>query len=252
MRSPFKPRRPEPRAPDGARLYAVGDVHGRLDLFDALIERIHRDHVARATASAHLILLGDYIDRGPRSAQLLDRLADGPPAWATWTLVRGNHEQSLVDIHARRDGLQRRLTEWLDYGGRETLRSYGVASSIAFGDDLAAIAAEVRIVVPARHITLIEAMPTHVRLGDYVFVHAGIRPGVALELQQDRDLLWIRDEFLESRVDHGAVVVHGHSIRAGVDERANRIGIDTGAYASGRLTAIGLEGAERWYLSTLG
>lgn len=238
-------------APAGMRIYAIGDMHGRLDLFDQLIERIAYDHAARGDLAAHIVTLGDYIDRGPRSAQLLDRLADGPPAWATWILLRGNHEQSLLDIHARRAGLERRLSDWLDYGGRETLRSYGVASSIAYGPDPEAILAEIAIVVPARHLALLGAMPRFARLGDYYFVHAGVRPGVALDLQQDDDLLWIRDAFLANRDDHGAVVVYGHSISATVDDRPNRIGIDTGAYATGRLTAVVLEGTARRFLSTL-
>jgi serine/threonine protein phosphatase 1 len=245
------PEAPQWRAPEGVRLYAIGDVHGRLDLFEVLLERLAADHAARPGPSAHLVLLGDYIDRGPRSAQLLDRLANGPPPWATWTLLRGNHEQVLLDLYDGSDGFLKRLAGWLDFGGRETLRSYGLPSSLAFGDDLAAIGAEIRRLVPERHITLIRSMPLAHRAANYLFVHAGLRPGLAVEYQQERDLLWIRDEFLESDADHGALVVHGHSITAQVDVRSNRIGIDTGAYATGRLTALALEGEGRRFLSTL-
>ncbi len=245
------PEAPAHRVPDGQRLYAIGDIHGRLDLFEALLERLAADHAARAPAAAHLVLLGDYVDRGPRSAQMLDRLANGPPAWATWTLLRGNHEQVLLDLWNRRPGFDKRLAAWLDFGGRETLRSYGLASSIAFGDDLEAIGAEIRRLVPERHIRLIEAMPLTYRCGDYLFVHAGLKPGLEVEYQQPHDLLWVRDEFLDSDADHGAMVVHGHSVTALVDVRPNRIGIDTGAYATGRLTALALEGAERRFISTL-
>jgi serine/threonine protein phosphatase 1 len=245
------PDAPAWRAPDGLRLYAIGDIHGRLDLFEALLERLAADHAARPAAPARLVLLGDYIDRGPQSAQLLDRLANGPPAWTSWTLLRGNHEQALLDLWDGRDGLPKRLAGWLDFGGRETLRSYGLASSVAYGDDLDAIGSEIRRLVPDRHIRLIEAMPLTHRAGDYLFVHAGLKPGLEVEYQQARDLLWVRDEFLDSDADHGACVVHGHSITARVDVRPNRIGIDTGAYATGRLTALALEGGERRFLSTL-
>ncbi len=245
------PEAPERRVPAGLRVYAIGDIHGRLDLFEALLERLRADHAARAPAQAHLVPLGDYIDRGPRSAQLLDLLANGPPAWAAWTLLRGNHEQVLLDLWRRRDGFDKRLATWLDFGGRETLRSYGLASSIAFGDDLAAIGAEIRRLVPERHIRLIEAMSLTHRIGDYLFVHAGLKPGLEVEYQQPHDLLWVREEFLDSDADHGALVVHGHSVTARVDIRPNRIGIDTGAYATGRLTALVLEGSERRFLSTL-
>lgn len=246
------PSAPPRHAPEGVRLYALGDVHGRLDLFDSLIERIGRDHAERGDLAAHIVLLGDYVDRGPRSAQLLDRLADGPPPWATWTLLRGNHEQVLFDICAGREGLPRRLADWLGYGGRETLRSYGVASAIAYGDDAPAMLRELAIVVPARHLALIDAMLLSARFADYLFVHAGVRPGVPLELQQPHDLLWIREPFLGSGVDHGVTVVHGHSIRADVERRWNRIGVDTGAYATGRLSAVVLEGTEVRFVSTLG
>lgn len=245
------PEGPVRHAPDGMRLYAIGDIHGRLDLFEALIERLAADHAARPGPAAHLVLLGDYIDRGPRSAQLLDRLADGPPAWASWTLLRGNHEQVLLDLCAGRDGFERRLAVWLDFGGRETLRSYGLPSSVAFGDDLATIGAEIRRLVPARHLSLIASMPLSFRSGDYLFIHAGLKPGLEVEYQQPHDLLWIRDEFLSSEIDHGALVVHGHSITARVDVQPNRIGIDTGAYATGRLTALVLEGTTRRFISTL-
>jgi serine/threonine protein phosphatase 1 len=245
------PDAPARRAPDGVRLYAIGDVHGRLDLFEALLERLAADHAARPGPAAHLVLLGDYIDRGPQSAQLLDRLANGPPPWATWTLLRGNHEQVLLDLYIGRDGFARRLAGWLDFGGRETLRSYGLPSSVAFGDNLEAIGAEIQRLVPARHLALIQSMPLTWRMGDYLFVHAGLKPGLEVEYQQGHDLLWIREEFLDSDADHGALVVHGHSITARVDIRTNRIGIDTGAYATGRLTALVLEGEARRFLSTL-
>lgn len=236
------------RVPDGLRLYAVGDIHGRLDLFDALVARIEAD-LAGWTGDVEMVLLGDYVDRGPDSAGLLDRLAAPLPSWARWTLLRGNHEQSMLDA-IEGNGGDRALRLWLDNGGHEAVRSYGVAALIAYGDDLATIARRLRTRVPAAHVALLRRLKLWHRIGDYLFVHAGIRPGVAIEAQTERDLLWIRGEFLDCRDDHGCVVVHGHTIAPEPEERDNRIGIDTGAYSSGRLTALVLEGERRRFLST--
>ncbi|MFC3713262.1 metallophosphoesterase family protein [Sphingoaurantiacus capsulatus] len=234
--------------PGGTRIYAVGDIHGRLDLLSALVKRIEADRAGFGGA-VEVVLLGDYIDRGPRSADVLDWLAAGLPDWATWTLLRGNHEQAMLDSIDGTGG-QPRLDAWLEYGGRETLRSYGVSARVALGNDRAPIVAEMHARVPAAHLALMRAMPLSRRIGDYLFVHAGIRPGVPMEQQEDRDLMWIRGEFLDCKDDHGCIVVHGHSITRDVTERPNRIGIDTGAYATGRLTALVLEGDTRRYMAT--
>lgn len=244
-RDPPAPR----RVPDGVRVYAVGDIHGRLDLFDTIVARIEADR-ADWPGKAEVVLLGDYIDRGPDSAALLDRLSEPLPDWAHWTLLRGNHEQAMLDAIEGVGG-SRVLRLWLDNGGREAVRSYGVAAPMAYGDDLDAIATRLRARVPERHLELLRGLKLMHRVGDYLFVHAGIRPGVPIEAQDQRDLLWIRNEFLNCRDDHGCVVVHGHSICRDADERDNRIGIDTGAFATGRLTALVLEGESRRYLSTL-
>jgi serine/threonine protein phosphatase 1 len=239
---------PPRRVPDGVRAYAIGDIHGRLDLFETMVARIAADCTGWP-GDVEVVLLGDYVDRGPDSAAMLDRLAGSLPGWARWTLLKGNHEQAMLDAIEGIGGA-RILQLWLDNGGRETVRSYGVPAPVAYGGDLDAIAAALRAAVPARHVELLRGLRLSHRIGDYLFVHAGIRPGVPLEAQDERDLLWIRDEFLECRDEHGCVVVHGHSITPVVDERDNRIGIDTGAFATGRLTAAVLEGATRRYLST--
>jgi len=234
------------RVPAETRVYAVGDIHGRLDLFDRLIKRIEGDR-AKWAGEAEVVLLGDYVDRGPDSAAILERLAGDLPRWATWTLLKGNHEQAMLDSI---DGDRRALRAWLEYGGRETLRSYGAPARVALGNDDAAIVAELQSRVPATHVDLLRRLELTRRIGDYLFVHAGIRPGVPIDAQEERDLLWIRSEFLDCKDDHGCIVVHGHSITREVTERANRIGIDTGAYASGRLTALVLEGDRRRYMAT--
>jgi serine/threonine protein phosphatase 1 len=236
------------RLPDGVRVYAIGDIHGRLDLLDRLLASIAADDGARGNGVETLyIFLGDLIDRGPDSRGVVDRLLAFSLSGVNVRFLMGNHEQVFLQALA---GDQRALRFLARIGGRETLQSYGIGEedykALDF-DELAAIAAEK---VPAEHIAFLSGFETMIRLGGYLFVHAGIRPGVILEEQEQSDLYWIRDEFLSHRDSFGAIVVHGHSITEDIDVRANRIGIDTGAFATGRLTAIGLEGGERWFLST--
>lgn len=246
LRSLFSRKQASRSIPGGRRVYAIGDIHGRLDLFDQLIARIDAD---RAGTRPLIILLGDYIDRGPGSAEMLERLSSGAlPAWADWLCLKGNHEQAMLEALAV--GGNRMMERWRNFGGRDTMRSYRVPSPLSFGDDMDALRVDLLERVPQRHLDWLRGLPLSHRVGDYLFVHAGIRPGIALDAQDPVDLMWIREEFLTSRVDHGCVVVHGHSIKPAVDERPNRIGIDTGAYKSGRLTALALDGATRRYLAT--
>ena len=244
-------RRATPRAervPDGLRIYAIGDIHGRLDLLDQLLASIADDDRTRGNrVETHYIFLGDLIDRGPDSRGVVDRLLAFSRSGANVRFLMGNHEQVFLQALA---GDRRALRFLARIGGRETLQSYGIGDedyrALDF-DELAALAAEK---VPADHIAFLSDFEPMIRLGDYLFVHAGIRPGVEFEAQERSDLYWIRDEFLSHRDSFGAMIVHGHSITEEIDVRANRIGIDTGAFSSGRLTAIGLEGGERWFLST--
>lgn len=246
LRSLFFRKQASRSIPAGRRVYAIGDIHGRLDLFDQLIARIDAD---RAEGRPLVILLGDYIDRGPGSAEMLERLSSGAlPAWADWICLKGNHEQAMLEALAV--GGNRMMERWRNFGGRDTMRSYRVPSPLSFGDDMDALRADLQERVPQRHLDWLRGLPLSHRVGDYLFVHAGIRPGIAFDAQAPVDLMWIREEFLASRVDHGCIVVHGHSIKAAVDERPNRIGIDTGAYKSGRLTALALDGTTRRYLAT--
>ncbi len=238
------------RLPDGLRLYAIGDIHGRCDLMDTLLARIEED-LAGWSGTSEVVFLGDYVDRGNASAAVLERLTAGPPAGQRWTLLQGNHEAILTHLISRRAVDDESLfPAWLKHGGRETLASYGVPAALAFGDDEAAALGALREVMPRTHVELLESLELVRREGDYLFVHAGIRPGVAMAEQRPRDLIWIRDAFLEHKGDHGFHVVHGHSITRDVDAQANRTGIDTGAYATGRLTAMVLEADTRRFLST--
>ena len=243
--------RTQPRAdrvPEGVRVYAVGDIHGRLDLLEELLATIAADDRARgAGAETQYIFLGDLIDRGPDSRGVVERLLAFSTEDRNVRFLMGNHEQVFLRAMA---GDLRALRFLIRIGGRETLLSYGITEedyrALDF-DELAARAAEQ---VPAEHLAFLRGFEDRIALGDYLFVHAGLRPGVALEEQAQSDLYWIRDEFLSHGESFGPIVVHGHSISEEIDVRSNRIGIDTGAFASGRLTAIGLEGGERWFLST--
>lgn len=246
----FGRSRPAPKAPSippGRRVYAIGDVHGRRDLLDTLLERLRNDDAARGTHIAtEIILLGDLIDRGPDSAGVVRRAMAGVD-WAATVVLKGNHEAAMIDgLDSDRDML--RL--WLEQGGDSALASWNVDEEIIRDAPLDALIAAARAAIPASQLAWLSARPLSYRRGDYYFVHAGIRPGVPLEEQTPRDAMWIRETFLNSTRDHGVVVVHGHTRTIEVEDRGNRIGIDTGAYATGRLTALGLEGEDRWILST--
>jgi serine/threonine protein phosphatase 1 len=239
-------KRSKPSLPAGKRVYAIGDVHGRLDLFDELVETIRRDNQDRPEADVDLILLGDLIDRGPDSRAVVERAREGV-SWAKTIALKGNHEDILLEVL---DGNRSSLESWLRFGGEATLLSWGVPIETIQNGTLDDIVEAVRSAITPTERAWLGRMRSHVRIGGYYFVHAGIRPGISFDKQCDDDRLWIREDFLESRKNHGAMIVHGHSIHETVEERPNRIGLDTGAYATGKLTAIGLEGASRWFLST--
>jgi serine/threonine protein phosphatase 1 len=236
-----------PTVPEGRRVYAIGDVHGRMDLLDQLIRLIGADDARRPPMQTEIILLGDLIDRGPDSAAVVARAMTGSVGFAPLVTLMGNHEEQMVDSVA---GDGEMISAWLFYGGKDTLRSFGVPEEIIASDDEGLMMRAARAVVPSDVIRWLRALPISLRIGDYLFVHAGIRPGVPLDAQDPVDMRWIRRDFLDSEADHGAVIVHGHSIQPDVQLCHNRIGIDTGAYASGKLTAIGLEGTDRWILET--
>ncbi len=236
-----------PRGARGLRAYAIGDVHGRLDLLDRLLTAIHDDLVLRPARKALLLFVGDLIDRGPSSAQVLERVRTYRRPGVRTVFLLGNHEEVLLRILG---GDSAPIASWLKFGGAECIASYGAdPQGLAQARD-ADVLAEVRRVIPRTHVEFLQSFADTCRFGDYLFVHAGIRPGVELDLQQQSDLRWIRAPFLLDGSDHGFVVVHGHTITKGVDEQPNRIGIDTGAYRSGVLTALAIEGERRWYLDT--
>jgi len=236
-----------PRTPSGIRAYAVGDVHGRLDLLEQLLVAIDEDDARRPRCETALIFLGDLIDRGPDSRGVIERLRTFRHHRLRPQFIAGNHEEVLLRLL---NGENEILYSWLRYGGRECLASYGCdLAKIDLSDEMSALTT-IRSVFPSSHVKFIGSFCDTLRLGDYFFVHAGIRPGVDLSLQSISDLRWIRSTFLDDKSDHGAIVVHGHTISSDAQFEVNRIGIDTGAYRTGRLTAVGLEGEQRWLLAT--
>jgi serine/threonine protein phosphatase 1 len=236
----------DPSVPAGRRAYAVGDVHGRLDLLDELLRRIESDNAARPPARVTIVFLGDLIDRGPDSAQVVERLRRYRPTFAKTVFLMGNHEEVLLRILSGETSL---LADWLRFGGADCARSYGMDPKEMETDGATAVKL-LRQAIPNEHARFLESFVDTASFGKYLFVHAGIRPGVPLSHQQPQDLRWIRLPFLDDETDHGCVVVHGHTITETVDERENRIGVDTGAYRTGVLTALGLEANERWFLQT--
>ncbi|MGP1282303.1 MAG: metallophosphoesterase [Parasphingopyxis sp.] len=246
MKSPFRNRN-RSALPSGERLYAIGDIHGRFDLFETLLGKIEADNADRGPADTTIILLGDLIDRGPESAAVVEHARSWSAGFAAMEVLLGNHEASLLAVL---EGETRWLDSWLGYGGRETLASYGVPADMLDIAESAEIAHAVRSHIPESHAAWLKARPLSLRRGDYLFAHAGIRPGRDLDAQDAKDLLWIRSEFLDSEADHGAVIVHGHSIAPQPETRHNRIGIDTGAYFSDTLTALCLEGRERRFIQS--
>lgn len=247
-RQPLSRRRPQ--GPAGCRAYAIGDVHGRLDLLRNLLERIEEDSACRSNARTLVVFLGDLVDRGPDSAGVLEFLRQYRPPTLEPVFLFGNHEEVMLRVlGGERGGL---LDRWLRYGGAEALTSYGMYG--AGIRDLPERRALEQIVeaVPRSHTAFLESFADTFRFGDFLMVHAGIRPGVPLHNQTQEDLHWIREPFLSDQRNHGFVVVHGHTIVEDVDEQPNRIAIDTGAYRSGLLSAIGIEGTERWFLQEQG
>jgi serine/threonine protein phosphatase 1 len=245
----FARAEPEPRAdalPAGERVYAIGDIHGRRDCLDRLLVAIDEDEKSRPVADTTVVFLGDLVDRGSDSKGVIERVMQVSKA-RQCVLLMGNHEEILIrawEGDRKATGLLHRV------GGRETLMSYGISAHEYDSGDIDDLTILVGERVPVAHIAFLRGFIDQWQNGDYLFVHAGIRPGVAFDDQRPSDLRWIRREFLEDDRDHGAMIVHGHSITEEVDVQPNRIGIDTGAFASGKLTALGIEGTETWVIST--
>ncbi|MFZ1741931.1 MAG: metallophosphoesterase family protein [Pontixanthobacter sp.] len=248
LRNIFRSKRePQlPSVPVGQRVYVIGDIHGRLDLLDALVRAIETDDQQSAKAETTIIFLGDLVDRGPQSAGVI-KLA---MLWQEYRNIRfltGNHEEMFLDAFKDVEVMR----HFLKHGGRETILSYGVTPkqfNKASIEDLQVLMQEH---VPKGDRKFLKSFENMIEIGDYMFVHAGINPKRAMDEQKPRELRWIRDPFLNHRDSHSHIIVHGHTITEGIDEKNNRIGIDTGAYRSGKLTALVLEGDKRRYIQTV-
>jgi len=238
----------EASVPADTRVYAVGDIHGRADLLDRLHRAMLDDAYGPAPTRLVAVYIGDYVDRGLQSREVIDCLLGDPLPGFERVHLKGNHDAwMLAFLDDASIG-----PAWLGFGGQATLVSYGVSSEedADVATRYQGISARLRAALPAAHREFLEGLAlSHVE-GDYAFVHAGVRPGVPLERQHEDDLLWIRDEFLRSRGDHGRIIVHGHTVTDEPDVHRNRIGIDTGAYASERLTCLVLEGTSYRFLHT--
>lgn len=237
--------KPAPSGPKGQRAYVVGDVHGRLDLLETMLAQVEKDVAERPVRRATLIFVGDLIDRGAHSCQVIERLRTYEHPRIATIFILGNHEEVLLRILAGESGL---IHKWRWFGGKECMASYGADPAEFDRMDEREALALVRRLVPTTHVDFVSNFADSCRFGDYLVVHAGIRPGVEFERQSQEDLRWIRTPFLDHVGDHGFIVVHGHTIVPEVVETENRIGIDTGAYVSGRLTALVIESVERRYL----
>ena len=233
------------RVPDGTLLYCVGDIHGRDDLLRDMAERVGADLKTRSFDHAVTVFLGDYIDRGPGSKRVLERLTS--KQWPTSIIaLAGNHEDLLTGFLDDASILD----FWRSQGGLATLHSYDVAVGPAMaGRDFGELQAAFLARFPKHHRDFVKALTVSTSVGDYFFCHAGVRPGLALDRQNRDDLLTIREPFLSSEAEHGKLVVHGHTPALAPEIRPNRIGIDTGAYATGRLTCLVLEKDEQCFLS---
>lgn len=248
-RKPQHIQTPRPPAiPSGQRVYAIGDVHGCADLLEQLLAAIMADHESRGPATQTVILLGDLVNRGPASLHTV-KLAQDLVASGVGRLLKGNHEELFV-LASRGD--RRAARALMTNGGIATLKSFGLTEDEIDGGNYHDLSTLLKARIPRETVAFLDAGENKISIGDYLFVHAGIRPGIPIVEQEGSDLRWIRHEFLTSQAAHGAMIVHGHTISDSVVECENRIGIDTGAFQSGVLTAIGLEGTQRWFLSTGG
>lgn len=232
--------------PDGLRLYAIGDIHGRLDLLRSLMQMIEAHEAMLPPANTLLVFLGDYIDRGPDSRGVVDFLINRIPEKFETCFLRGNHEDMLTGVFESTNIFD----VWTLNGGLATARSYGIEFDPhgASANDIKFIVKHLDVALPQAHRNFFNELHVSLEIGDYFFVHAGVRPGVPLDRQDESDCMFIRGDFLNYRGDFGKIIVHGHTPVEEPQILPNRIALDTGAFFSGRLTALCLEGSERSFL----
>jgi serine/threonine protein phosphatase 1 len=237
-----------PEAPENTRIYAIGDIHGRVDLLSRLHDRIREGLDPSAPGRKVVIYLGDYVDRGETSKAVIDLLLEDPLEGFETCFLKGNHEEMMLGFLENAPvGAM-----WLHNGGDATTYSYGVRmeSPSAMDRRYFEMQQALREKLPENHLAFLHNLDLYRIEGGYLFVHAGIQPGTPIEKQLSQDLLWIRHEFIESSADHGHCVVHGHTIFTEPEICPNRIGIDTGAYYTNVLTCLVLEGTKQWLIQT--
>ena len=235
-----------PHIPENQRIYCIGDIHGRADLLAELHQQILKDS-ENYPGKKTVVYLGDYIDRGDQSRQVIEILLSYPLADFETIYLKGNHEQSMLDFIEYPEA----AAAWISFGGREALNSYGVRlAHIPTKKDIPELAKQLDKALPDSHRSFLQNTLHCWQAGSYYFVHAGIRPGIALEKQVVEDQLWIREEFLESNKNHGKIIVHGHTITPEPEIHQNRISIDTGAFSTGVLSCLILEGSKQSFLKT--
>ena len=250
-------RKPKPAAPidtatlpDGQRVYAIGDIHGRRDLLDQLLDKIVMDDRMRGPADTHIVFLGDLMDRGPDSAGVIDRAIElSETLGDNVHFLMGNHEEVYL---AAADGDEKLVRFFCKIGGRETILSYDISPQEYNSLRMEELTERLTTLLPKRHLDFVRGFKDRIVMGDYAFVHAGIRPGKSIEEQRPKDLRWIREDFLTSDMNFGCVVVHGHTIVDEVVMKPNRVALDTGAYRTGVLSALWVENANTGLLQVFG
>lgn len=245
----FKLNRILGEVPNQCRVYAIGDIHGRADLLVQLLEKIVDDNMAQSIVERQVIIfLGDYIDRGPGSCDVIDILTSELPNGYEFFFLKGNHEAMMLEAMKNRQA----LPTWFHNGGQKTLLSYGInperyivtpGEALKLGELLAEK-------MPDRHKKFFRKLRLSVSIGDYFFVHAGVNPVTSIENQKERDLLWIRQRFLKHKRKFEKIIIHGHSVSNSPDLKSNRIGIDTGAWKTGKLTALRLQDRDYAFITT--
>lgn len=236
------------------RIYAIGDIHGHLDLLERAHARIAADKAAVGDPDATVVHVGDLVDRGPQSAGVIDYLIGCRQAGAPHVTLLGNHDEAMLRYLQPRGwlGATRDIPPWLDpgFGGRQTLASYGIDA--AYSRPARRLRQEALRIVPRAHLDYLASLPTSHAAGGCFFCHAGVRPGVPLDAQNPRDLVWIREAFLDDPRDHGALIVHGHTPTDAVTHWGNRLELDTGAAYGGPLSAVVIEPRGVWLLGESG
>jgi len=229
---------PKPQLPDGVRIYAISDIHGCAHLLEPMLRVVDADVARSRPHYAVEVFMGDYIDRGPDTRSTLDILVERSRR-GNAVFLKGNHEAFLVRVFEDPSLFE----DWIAFGGTQTLMSYGLAPPDLKRDEPASILRDLIRAMPTEHLEFLDNLRLSFSCGDFFFVHAGVRPGVPLAAQTERDLLWIREEFLRSEEHFGKYVVHGHTPVRSAEFMANRVNIDTGAYATGNLTLMSIQGS---------